>query len=138
MAELIVEHRGSTAWITLNRPDARNALSRDLNLQLQELAAELEDRADVRTIVITGAGDKVFGAGADLKERRGVTAAETGPYINAIAGAIGCWADSRKPTICAMNGSAYGGGLELALACDFRILVEGAELGLTEVKLGIV
>jgi enoyl-CoA hydratase/carnithine racemase len=138
MAELIVEHRGSTAWITLNRPDARNALSRDVNLQLQELATSLEDRDEVRAIVITGTGDKVFCAGADLKERRGVSAAETGPYINAIAGAIGCWAESRKPTICAMNGSAYGGGLELALACDFRVLVEGAELGLTEVKLGIM
>jgi len=99
MAELIVEHRGSTTWITLNRPDARNALSRDLNLQLQELAAELEDRHDVRAIVITGAGDKAFCAGADLKERRGVSAEETGPYINAIAGAIGAWAESHKATI---------------------------------------
>ena len=136
--ELIVEHRGSTAWVTLNRPDARNALSRDLNLQMQDVAAALEVREDVRAIVITGTGDKAFCAGADLKERRGVSAAETGPYLNAIAGAIGAWAESRKPTICAMNGSAYGGGLELALACDFRILVEGAELALTEVKLGIM
>jgi len=67
-----------------------------------------------------------------------VSAAETGPYLNAIGGAINSWAELRKPTICAMNGSAYGGGLELALACDFRVLVEGAELGLTEVKLGII
>jgi enoyl-CoA hydratase/carnithine racemase len=136
--ELIVEYQGSTVWITLNRPDARNALSRDLNLRMQDLAAELEIRDDIRAIVFTGTGDKAFCAGADLKERRGVPAAETGPYINAIAGAIGAWGDSRKSTICAMNGSAYGGGLELALACDFRILVEGAELGLTEVKLGIM
>jgi methylglutaconyl-CoA hydratase len=138
MPDFIVEHRGSTVWITLNRPDARNALSRDMNVELQELAAALEDRDDVHAIVVTGAGDKVFCAGADLKERRGVSAAETGPYLNAIAGAIGGFADSRKPTICAMNGSAYGGGLELALACDFRIIVEGAEVGLTEVRLGIM
>jgi len=138
MPDFIVEHRGSTVWITLNRPDARNALSREMNVDLQELAAALEDRDDVHAIVVTGAGDKVFCAGADLKERRGVSAAETGPYLNAIAGAIGGFADSRKPTICAMNGSAYGGGLELALACDFRIIVAGAEVGLTEVRLGIM
>jgi methylglutaconyl-CoA hydratase len=105
---------------------------------MQDVAAALEVREDVRAIVITGTGDKAFCAGADLKERRGVSAADTGPYLNAIAGSIGAWAESRKPTICAMNGSAYGGGLELALACDFRILVEGAELALTEVKLGIM
>jgi methylglutaconyl-CoA hydratase len=138
MADIVVEHRASAVWITLNRPDARNALSREVNLQLQDLAADVEDREDVRFIVITGAGDKAFCAGADLKERRGVPAAETGPYLNAISGAINRWGDSRKPTICAMNGSAFGGGLELAMACDFRILVEGAEVGLTEVKLGIM
>jgi enoyl-CoA hydratase/carnithine racemase len=138
MADILVEHHGTTAWVTLNRPDARNALSRAVNVELQDIAAALEDRDDVRAIVITGAGDKAFCAGADLKERRGVPAAETGPYINAIASAIGSIAESRKPTICAMNGSAFGGGFELALACDFRILVEGAELALTEVRLGIM
>jgi methylglutaconyl-CoA hydratase len=138
MADVIVEYRGSTAWVTLNRPEVRNALSRDLNLELQELADGLDQREDVHVVVITGAGDKAFCAGADLKERRGVSAAETGVYLNAISGAINGWGDLRKPTICLMNGSAYGGGLELALACDFRILVEGAEVGLTEVKLGIM
>jgi len=138
MPDIIVESRGTTAWVTLNRPDARNALSRELNLRLQEIATGLDEREDVRAVVITGAGDKAFCAGADLKERRGVSAEDTGPYINAIAGAIYAWGELRKPTICAMNGSAYGGGLELALACDFRVLVEGAEVGLTEVKLGIM
>ncbi|HSK02976.1 MAG TPA: enoyl-CoA hydratase-related protein [Kofleriaceae bacterium] len=138
MSDVLVEKRGTTAWVTLNRPAVRNALSRDVNNRLQELALELAHDDDVRAIVITGAGDRAFCAGADLKERRGVPAAESGPYINAIAGAINGWADLRKPTIAAMNGSAYGGGLELALGCDFRILVEGAEVGLTEVRLGIM
>jgi enoyl-CoA hydratase/carnithine racemase len=138
MSDIIVDYRGSAAWITLNRPDVRNALSRDVNLQLQELAESIDQNDEVRAVVITGAGDKAFCAGADLKERRGVSAAETGPYINAIARAINGMAELHKPTICAMNGSAYGGGFERALACDFRILVEGAELGLTEVKLGIM
>lgn len=138
MADVLIEKRGSAAWVTLNRPAVRNALSRDVNIRLQEVAPELEHDEEVRAIVITGAGDQAFCAGADLKERRGVPASESGSYINAISGAINGWSELRKPTIAAMNGAAYGGGLELALACDFRILVEGAEVGLTEVRLGIM
>jgi methylglutaconyl-CoA hydratase len=138
MTDIVVERRGSTAWVTLNRPDARNALSRAVNEQLPELAMEFDEDPAVRAVVITGSGDKAFSAGADLKERRGLEPEQIGQYVTAISRAITAWADVRKPTICALNGSAYGGGLELALACDFRILVEGAELALTEVKLGIM
>lgn len=138
MADVLVEKRGTTAWVTLDRPDVRNALSLAVNLRLSELANQLDEDDGVRAIVITGAGDKAFCAGADLKERKGVPASEASPYINAIAGAINGWADIRKPTIALMNGAAYGGGLELAMACDFRILVEGSEVGLTEVRLGIM
>ena len=138
MADIVVEERAGTAWVTLNRPDVRNALSRAVNNKLAEIAAELDQRDSVRAIVLTGAGDKAFCAGADLKERRGVSARESGPYINAIASAIETWGEVRKPTICAMNGSAYGGGLELAMACDLRVLAEGSEVGLTEVRLGIM
>lgn len=138
MAEILVEEQQGVVWVTLNRPEVRNALSRAVNLELQEIAQSFEERDDVRAVVITGAGDKAFCAGADLKERRGVSAAETEPYLNAISGAIERWGDIKQPTLCLMNGSAYGGGLELAMACDFRILVEGAEVGLTEVRLGIM
>lgn len=138
MTDVLVEKRGGAAWVTLNRPAVRNALSLDVNTRLQEIVVELEPDPEVHAVVITGAGDQAFCAGADLKERRGVPASETGPYITAISGAINSWGELRKPTIAAMNGSAYGGGLELALACDFRILVEGAEVGLTEVRLGIM
>ena len=74
MSDIVVERRGSVAWVTLNRPEVRNALSRDLNLRLQEITSELDDRDDVRILVVTGAGDKASCAGADLKERRGVPA----------------------------------------------------------------
>jgi methylglutaconyl-CoA hydratase len=138
MTEIQVEQQGQTLIVTLNRPEVRNALSRAVNLKLSELAEEIDERDDVRAVVLTGAGDKAFCAGADLKERKGVPAEESAPYINAIAGAINAWGNIRKPTICAMNGSAYGGGLEIALACDFRICVDDAEMGLTEVRLGIM
>lgn len=139
MAEMIlVEEKNGVVWVTLNRPEVRNALSRAVNLQLQEIAEGFAQRDDVRAVVLTGAGEKAFCAGADLKERKGVSAAETAPYLNAIAGAIESWGAIRQPTLCLMNGSAYGGGLELAMACDFRVLVDGAEVGLTEVRLGIM
>lgn len=139
MPEILVKDKpNGVVWVTLNRPEVRNALSRDVNLMLQDIAHGFEQREDVRVVVLTGAGDKAFCAGADLKERKGVPAAESAPYINAIAGAIESWGEIKLPTICLMNGSAYGGGLELAMACDFRILVDGAEVGLTEVRLGIM
>ncbi len=138
MADISVEKRGAVAWITLDRPEARNALSRAVNVAMLDIANDLESEKDVRAIVITGTGEKAFCAGADLKERKGIVADETAPFINAITGAINRIGELRKPTIAAMNGSAYGGGLELALACDFRILVDTAEVGLTETRLGIM
>ena len=125
-------------WVTLDRPDARNALSKAVNLELTRLARELGADRSVRAVVLTGTGEAAFCAGADLKERKGVPAADAGPFIDAISGAIDAWARIPHPTLCVLNGSAYGGGLELALACDLRIIVDGAELGLTEVRLGIM
>jgi len=124
-------------WVTLDRPEAKNALSRAVNLELARLAAELGRDDSVRAVILTGAGD-AFCAGADLKERRGVSAADSGPYVDAISGAIRAWAEMPRATVALINGAAFGGGLELALACDFRIAAEGAAMGLTEVRLGIM
>jgi len=137
--ELLIERReDGVCWVTLNRPDARNALSRALNLRLAEVARELAADPAVRAVVLTGAGDKAFCAGADLKERKGVAAEDTGPYVDAIAGGINAWAALPKPTVAAINGYAFGGGFELALACDFRLASPNALLALTEVRLGIM
>jgi enoyl-CoA hydratase/carnithine racemase len=138
-SEVLVDRRdGGAVWLTLDRPDARNALSLAVNRELAAICASLAADASVRAVVITGAGEAAFCAGADLKERKGVAAADTGPYIDAISGAINAIGALRVPTIAAMNGSAYGGGLELALACDLRVCVSAAEMGLTEVRLGIM
>lgn len=137
--QVLVERRpDGVAWVTLNRPAARNALSRQVNLELAALAADLGKDRDVRAVVLTGAGDKAFCAGADLKERKGVSADQTGPYIDAISGAIDAWARLPQATLAVLNGHAFGGGMELALACDFRMAVEDAQMALTEVRLGIM
>jgi len=137
--DILVERRdGGVVWVTLNRPEARNALSKAVNLELRRIALELRNDRDVRAVVLTGAGDRSFCAGADLKERKGVTPEQTGPYVDAISGGIDAWARIPQPTIALVNGFAFGGGFELALACDFRIAAETAAFALTEVRLGIM
>jgi enoyl-CoA hydratase/carnithine racemase len=137
--DLVVVERsdGGVVRVTLSRPEAKNALSRALNLELLRLAGELGGDPAVRAVLLTGAGD-AFSAGADLKERRGIAAADSGPFIDAISGAIRAWAEMWKPTIALINGAAFGGGLELALACDFRLASDTAVMGLSEVRLGII
>jgi len=139
---LLVERRDATVFLTLNRPEAANALSRalvaTLTRTLVELAAEIATGADVRALVITGAGDKAFCAGADLKERRTWTLDDTRVFLGEINALMDTLAAFPRPTIAAVNGVAFGGGLELALAADIRIAADSAEVGLTEVRLGII
>lgn len=138
MSNLIVDVRDHIARVTINRPDARNALSRATNEELSVVARDLAGRRDVRAVVLRGSGDKSFCAGADLKERKGVAAEDTGPYVDAISGAINDWARIPQPTLAVVNGFAFGGGMELAIACDLRIAADNALFGLTEVRLGIM
>jgi len=140
MADVVKVERRATgaAWVTLDRADAMNALSGALLSELGAAVGTLAGDASVRAIVITGAGEKAFSAGADLKERRGMSEAETRVRIDLINQVFNAIAQVRKPTIAAMNGVAFGGGLELALACDFRVATTLVQLGLTEVRLGIM
>lgn len=119
--------------LTLNRPESRNALSTEL---LSELEKNLKDIAP-RVLIITGEGS-VFCAGADLKERAGMTPEEANETSINIGRKIKMIEDLPYVTIAAMNGGAFGGGLELALACDFRIMNENIKVGLTETSLGII
>ncbi len=135
---LLVEISEGVARVTINRPAARNALSKATNQELTETAKHLAANRDVRAIVLRGAGEKSFCAGADLKERKGVAPGDTGPYVDAISGAISAWARLPQPTIAVVNGFAFGGGMELAIACDLRIASDNALFGLTEVRLGIM
>lgn len=133
-----LERRGHAAWITLNRPEARNALSFPTLDRLRELLAEVRDDADIWAVVLTGAGDKAFCAGADLKERRTMPEERVPHFVRQIRATMDDIAALPQPTIAAMNGHAFGGGCEMALACDLRILDEGAMIGLTETSLAII
>lgn len=139
-----VEHRGAAAWVTLRRPEAANALSRKLVAELRAVAARLHRETQpgarvppVRAVVITGVGN-AFCAGADLKERLAMSRDETRTFLDELGAAVDAVAALPAPVIAAVNGAAFGGGLELALACDLRVAADGVSVGLVETRLGII
>jgi enoyl-CoA hydratase len=132
-----VERRGPTAIVRVDRPDALNALdlphAEELHARLEELAGETE----VRSVVLTGAGEKAFVAGADIKYMRGLDVLGARRW-GELGHAIGRLLETMpKPTVAAINGYALGGGCELALACDIRLASTRARLGQPEVTIGI-
>lgn len=133
-----VEQRGTVAVWTLNRPDRMNALSREVLCAFGKLSREASSNASIKAIVITGAGEKAFCAGADLKERQGWSDDEVRKQVELYRTELGPLDRSPKPVIAALNGVAYGGGLELALVCDLRVAAPHARLGLPETTLGII
>ncbi|PLS78175.1 MAG: enoyl-CoA hydratase [Chloroflexi bacterium] len=136
---ILVERAGAIATITLNRPKQLNALSQAVIGELSTAFEELENASDVRAIILTGAGDRAFAAGADITELAQLQSATQGRLVATRSHALGRkLADLAQPVIAAINGFALGGGLELALACDIRIASDTAQLGLPEVSLGII
>jgi len=138
MSEMVRwEHREKIAIIILNRPEAANALSKQLLSELKQLLQTIKGQNDIQTVIITGSGP-FFCAGADLKERKGMDEEEVKQAVQQIRSTINEVENIPQPTIAAINGAAMGGGLELALACDIRIAAQDAKLGLTETSLGII
>lgn len=135
---LLTEQKGSVLIVTINRPRYANALDRKTLKEGRELLRKIYYDDTTRVVIITGAGDRAFCAGADLKEREGMSASEVRQYILTIRDIFTDIENLPKPIICAINGTALGGGLELALACDIRIASPNAILGLNEVTLGII
>jgi methylglutaconyl-CoA hydratase len=133
-----VERAGAVATVTLARSEAANALSKALVADLRAALAALEVDATLAVVILTGAGDKAFCAGADLKERRGMTPDQTREVLDGLNGLMNEVAAFPRAVIAAINGVAFGGGLELALAADLRLAADTAQLGLTEVRLGII
>ncbi len=126
------------AVVTINRPEQLNCFDYETLAQLEEVVDGIKLEKDIRVVIITGAGEKAFSAGADLRERRMLSEKEVRRNVSMIRDVFTKIEELPQPTIAAVNGYALGGGLELALVCDFRIAVKEAMVGLTEVSWGII
>lgn len=137
-ATVLLKIEKNIATITLNRPEAANAFSMQMLTEFRELIEDFKYNSSIRTVILTGSGEKVFCAGADLKERARMTPIEVKQTVALIRLVINSVEQLPMPVIAAINGVAFGGGLELALACDIRIATETAKVGLTETSLAII
>jgi enoyl-CoA hydratase len=138
MGNILYEKKGHVGYVTINRPEVLNCFNFDALTELGNIAEQIYIDRDIRVVVFTGAGEKVFSAGADLKERKTLNEAQVRRNVNKIRTVFNQIADLPQPTIAAVNGHAFGGGFELMLACDFRIAGSEAKMGLTEVSLAII
>ena len=136
--EIQLARDGGLAVLTLNRSQVLNALGVNICTEIISAAETLSADTSVRVVILTGAGEKAFCAGADLKERQGKSEEELRAHNRKIFRAVQAISALPVPVIGAINGYALGGGCELALACDLRIAAETAFFGLTEVTLGII
>ncbi|MCI0843902.1 MAG: enoyl-CoA hydratase/isomerase family protein [Chloroflexi bacterium] len=136
---ILIDSRPPVATVTFNRPDQRNAISFAMWHQFSEILQKLDADPDIRAVVITGAGDEAFSAGADIQdfeEHRSDSAKGRG-YNDAVNGALKTLSDMATPTISMIRGFAVGGGCELAVATDLRIASEDSRMGIPVSKLGI-
>jgi enoyl-CoA hydratase len=141
MADLnyvLIESRGDVAVVTVNRPGKLNALNAETVNELRTALEQVAGDDAVRAVILTGAGEKSFVAGADIAELAKMTPLSGIQVSRQGQDTFRFLETMRKPVIAAVNGFALGGGLELALACHFRVASENAKFGLPEVKLGII
>ena len=136
---LRVERAGAVATLTIERPEVRNALDPATIRELGAVLTALEDDDELLAVVLTGAGDEVFVAGGDLKALQKVEGAEAGRRMARLTQRVFARLEALEvPVIAAINGAAYGGGTELAAACDIRIAAETASFGFKQIHLGIM
>lgn len=138
MSSVLYQVQNNIGYVTINRPDVLNCFNYETLHKLQEIVDSIQLDPEVRIVIFTGAGEKAFSAGADLKERKTLTETEVRRNVKAIRDVFNSIAALPQPTIAAVNGYAFGGGFELMLACDFSIAVEEAKMGLTETSWAII
>lgn len=137
-ATLLVERDGAVAVVTINRPKVLNALNSQTIAELSRAMRELQADADVRAVILTGAGEKSFVAGADINELAVLSPAEGQQHARRGQAVFEAIEKLGKPVIAAVNGFALGGGCELAMACTLRIAADTARFGQPEINLGIL
>ena len=135
---ILYEKKGPIAYVTLNRPKVLNALSQAVFAELKVAFDDARDDTSVRSVILTGSGDKAFVAGADIAEMSSFTASQMQESTRRSQGVTELIENLGKPVIAAVNGFALGGGCELAMACTIRIAAENAKFGQPEVKIGIM
>jgi enoyl-CoA hydratase len=135
---LLLEREAALAVVTINRPQVLNALNTSTIDELRKAALELADDSSIRAVVITGAGEKAFAAGADIKELARQHPVESREHARRGQHAFDLIENMGKPVIAAINGFALGGGCELAMACTLRIAANTATLGQPEINLGLM
>ena len=138
LANVLYEKKGAIAYVTVNRPKVLNALNKATWADLRTAFQNARDDASVRGVILTGAGDKAFIAGADINELAHATALEAEQSSRFGQQVLDLIENLGKPVIAAVNGFALGGGCETAMACTIRITVENARFGQPEVRLGLV
>lgn len=138
LQNLLYEKKGPIAYVTINRPKVLNALNRETIFELKEAFEDARDDSAVRAVILIGAGEKAFAAGADVGEVVNQSAVEAEEATRMGQGVTNLIENLGKPVAAAVNGFALGGGCELAMACTFRIAAESAKFGQPEVKLGIM
>lgn len=138
METIIYEQRENLAIITLHRPEGLNAFNYTMIRELGEIAESIRINPDIRVVIFTGSGDRSFSVGADLKERKTLTDLQVKRNLYKIGEVFSTIEQLPQPTIAMINGFAFGGGMELALSCDFRISATAVKMGLTETGLAII
>jgi enoyl-CoA hydratase/carnithine racemase len=137
VSDILVEKHGHVSVITLNRPTAHNSMTRAMRAELEAVVQEFNADPDQYVGIVTGAGEKAFCSGADVKEMATEVGSGSHLPVNRWPDIAGI-SDSEKPFIAAVNGLAVAGGCEIAISCDIRIASTNAWFGLSEVKLGVI
>ncbi len=136
---ILIEYADSNAYITINRPKKLNALNKETIAELHDAFDEVEHDKNVRVVILTGSGEKAFVAGADISEFANFNASQGAELARKGQETLFSFVENlQTPVIAAVNGFALGGGLELAMACHFRVASDNAKMGLPEVSLGVI